>query len=72
MKTDLDALMQSRHLDALLVLGSGQHNPPMVYLTGGAHFSQAVLVKKRGADSVLFCRSMERDEAAKTDRKSVV
>ncbi len=66
MKTDLDALMQSRQMDALLVLGSGQHNPPMVYLTGGAHFSQAFLVKKRGADSVLFCRSMERDEAAKT------
>lgn len=66
MKTDLDALMQSRQLDALLILGSGQHNPPMVYLTGGAHFSQAVLVKKQGADPVLFCRSMERDEAAKS------
>ncbi len=66
MKTELDSLMQSRQLDAVLVLGSGQHNPPMVYLTGGAHFSQALLVKKRGSDPVLFCRSMERDEAAKS------
>lgn len=66
MKTDLDALMQTRQLDTLLVLGPGQHNPPMVYLTGGGHFSQAVLVKKRGHQAVLFCRSMERDEAAKT------
>jgi Xaa-Pro aminopeptidase len=66
MKTDLDALMQTRQFDALLVLGSGQHNPPMVYLTGGAHFSKAVLVKKRGREAVLFCYAMERDEAAKS------
>lgn len=66
MKNEIDSLMQSRQLDALLVLGSGQHNPPMVYLTGGAHFSQAVLVKKRGSAPLLYCRSMERDEAAKS------
>lgn len=66
MKTDIDSLMQTRQIDALLVLGSGQHNPPMVYLTGGAHFSDAVLVKKLGAEPILFCRSMERDEAAKS------
>ena len=53
-------------MDALLVLGSGQHNPPMVYLTGGAHFSKAVLVKKRGHEAILFCHPMERDEAAKS------
>jgi len=29
MKSDLDALMQARNLDALLVLGSAEHNPPM-------------------------------------------
>jgi Xaa-Pro aminopeptidase len=66
MKSDLDALMHSENLDALLVIGSGQHNPAMVYLTGGAHLTDAVLIKKRDFEPVLFSRSMERDEAAKT------
>jgi Xaa-Pro aminopeptidase len=65
MKTDLDTLMNSQNLDALLVTGSGQHNPAMVYLTGGGHMT-AELIKKRGADPVLFCNPMERDEAART------
>ncbi len=29
MKSDLDALMQSKNLDALLVVGNATHNPPM-------------------------------------------
>jgi len=66
MKSDLDSLMQDRNLDALLVLGPGQHNPAMVYLTGGAHLTDAYLIKKRGGDPVLFHRSMERDEASRT------
>lgn len=65
MKTDLDALMQSYAFDGLLVVGSGDHNPAMMYLTGGGHFT-GELIQKRGAAPVLFCRSMERDEAAKT------
>ena len=64
MKTDLDALMQSRNIDALLVSGPGQHNPAMVYLNGGAHLTDAYLVKKRGTGAILFHRSMECDEAA--------
>jgi Xaa-Pro aminopeptidase len=66
MKSDLDALMQANHLDALLVLGSAENNPPMYYLTGGGHISGATLIKKRGEGAVLFCNDMERDEAAKT------
>lgn len=66
MKTDIDALMSQRNLDALLVLGPGDHNPPMVYLTGGAHLTDAYLVKKRGAAPVLCHYPMERDEAART------
>jgi Xaa-Pro aminopeptidase len=68
MKSDLDALMQARDLDALLVVGPGRHNPAMVYLTGGqgAHLTDAILVKKRGEPPVLFHRTMERDEAART------
>jgi len=66
MKSDIDALMQARNLDALLVLGNAEHNPPMYYLTGGGHISNAVLVKKRGEAPLLFCNDMERGEAAKT------
>ncbi len=66
MKTDLDNLMQAHNLDALLVIGRGQHNPPMVYLTGGGHLTNADLLKKRGEAPILFHYPMERDEAAKT------
>ncbi|MBV6394861.1 MAG: putative peptidase [Anaerolineales bacterium] len=66
MKSDIDALMQARNLDALLVLGSAEHNPSMYYFTGGGHVSGAVLIKKRGAAPILFCNDMEREEAAKT------
>ena len=64
MKTELDALMSASDLDAILVLGAGQHNPAMVYLTGGAHLTSAYLVKKRGEPGLLYCGAMERDEAA--------
>jgi Xaa-Pro aminopeptidase len=66
MKSDLDTLMHARKLDALVVLGAAEHNPPMYYLTGGGHISSAVLVKKAGEAPVLFYNDMERDEAAKT------
>lgn len=66
MKSDLDRLMEETDLDAILVTGPGQHNPPMVYLTGGAHLTQADLIKRRGAQPLLFHTSMERDEAAGT------
>ncbi len=66
MKSDLDAIMQANDIDVLLAIGPGQHNPSMVYLTGGAHLTGADLIKKRGEPAVLFHGSMERDEAAKT------
>lgn len=65
MKSDLDSLMQAKNLDAILVTGSAQNNPFMVYLTGGGHMT-GDLIKKRGAPAILFCNSMERDEAART------
>jgi Xaa-Pro aminopeptidase len=70
MKTDLDALMEAQQLDALLVTGPGQHNPAMVYLTGGGHLTGADLIKPRGGEIVLFYNPMERDEAAKTGLKT--
>jgi Xaa-Pro aminopeptidase len=66
MKTDLDELMRTNDIDALLVTGPGQHNPALVYLTGGGHMIQADLIKKRGHPGILFHNSMERDEAAKS------
>jgi len=71
MKSDLDALMKDKNLDAILVLGDAEHNPPMTYLVGGGHVSDAVLLKKRNEEPVLFCNAMERDEAAKSGLKIV-
>jgi len=71
MKSDLDLLMQEHNMDALLVVGPGQHNPAMVYLTGGAHLTSAFLIKKRGSPPVLFYNSMERDEAAKSGFRTI-
>ena len=66
MKSDLNTLMQARKLDAILVLGSAEHNPPMTFLVGGGHVSHAVLIKKLREEPVLFCNAMEREEAAKS------
>jgi Xaa-Pro aminopeptidase len=71
MKSDLDALMKDKNLDAILVLGDAEHNPPMTYLVGGGHVSHAVLIKKRNEEPVLFCNAKERDEAAKSGLKIV-
>jgi Xaa-Pro aminopeptidase len=67
MKSDLDALIKKASLDAILVLGNAEHNPPMYYFTGGGHVSNAALFKKPGKDPVLYCNAMEREEAAKSD-----
>jgi Xaa-Pro aminopeptidase len=66
MKSDLDRLMADADLEALLVSGSAAGNPPMMYFTGRAHLTYADLLKKRGAEPVLFHRPMERDEATRT------
>jgi Xaa-Pro aminopeptidase len=71
MKSDLDSLMQGRNLDALLVFGDAEHNPPMYYFVGGGHVSNALLIKKAGKEPVLFYNDMERDEAAKSGLKTV-
>ncbi len=66
MKNDLDSLMQANDLEAILITGPAQHNPAMVYMTGGGHVSNADLIKKRGKVPTLFYNPMERDEAAKS------
>jgi Xaa-Pro aminopeptidase len=71
MKSDLDALMKARDLDAILIFGDAEHNPSMYYLVGGGHVSDALLIKKLGKEPVLFYNDMERDEAAKSGLKTV-
>ena len=71
MKSELDALMQTRNLDAIIVFGNAEHNPPMTYLTGGGHVSHATLIKRRGELAVFFFGDMERDEAAKSGLKLI-
>jgi len=70
MKTDLDSLMYANNLDAILITGPGQHNPAMVYITGGGHITDANLIKKRGEGAVLFHYPMERDEATRSGLKT--
>lgn len=71
MKSELDALMQARNMDAFIVFGHAENNPPMTYLTGGGHVSHATVIKKRGEEPVYFFADMERDEAAKSGLKLV-
>lgn len=71
MKSDLDNLMLGKNLDAIMILGNAEHNPPMYYLTGGGHVSNALLLKKRGGQAVIYCNAMEREEAAKSGLKVV-
>jgi Xaa-Pro aminopeptidase len=66
MKSDIDVMMKTRNLDAIIVFGNAEHNPPMTYLTGGGHVSHATLIKKRDEKAILFFGDMERDEAAKS------
>jgi len=66
MKNDLDTMMIQQGLAGILVLGNGFHNPPMVYLTGGGHFSAAILAKKAGAAPLMCVNPMEREEADKS------
>jgi len=71
MKSDIDSIMQAKNLEALIIFGHGEHNPPMYYFTGGGHIMHATLIKKRGEEPVLFHGDMERDEAAKTGLKCI-
>ena len=70
MKSDLDQLMETQDLDAILITGPAQHNPPMAYLAGTGHLTSADLIKKRGSAPILFYNPMERDEAAKSGLKT--
>ena len=65
MKNQLDQLMQEMNLDVILVQGAAMHNPSMTYFLGPVHMGAGDLIKKRGEEAVIFCNTMEREEAAK-------
>jgi Xaa-Pro aminopeptidase len=71
MKSDLDALMKARNLDAIMVLGSAEQNPPMYYFIGDGHVRNAVLIKRRDHPAVLYVQAMEREEAQKSGLKVI-
>jgi len=71
MKSDIDALMQEKNLDAVMIVGHAEHNSYMYYFVGGGHVSHAALIKKRGEEPVLFCSDMERGEAARSGLKII-
>jgi Xaa-Pro aminopeptidase len=66
MKTEIDSLMKTNQIAALLITGAADHNPAMVYFTGLAHVSHGDLIKKPGEKGILFHGTFERDEAAKS------
>jgi Xaa-Pro aminopeptidase len=66
MKNQLESLMRSNDISAILITGAADHNPAMTYFTGHVHVSNGELVLRPGQKPVLFYDAMERDEAAKT------
>ena len=71
MKSDLDHLLRENQVDALWITGPAQHNPSMVYLTGGGHMTQADVFKKVDQPAILCHAPMERDEAHRTGLRTI-
>ncbi len=66
MKRDLDELMRARKLAALVVTGGEGDNPPLYYLTNGAHVTGGYAIKPLDGDILLVVSPMEIEEAAKS------
>jgi hypothetical protein len=66
MKSDLDKLMEARGLDAIFVAGGEGYSEVRDYLSNGAHITGGFIVKKRGAEPMLFVSGMETEEAKKS------
>ncbi len=66
MRSDIDRLMATRQLDALVIAGDHDFNPPRHYLTDGAHVTGGLVVKKRDEAPFMVVNAMEVEEAAKS------
>ncbi|NQS90837.1 MAG: aminopeptidase P family protein [Chloroflexi bacterium] len=71
MKSDLHQIMARENIDVLWILGAATHNPAMTYFTGNVHVGYADLILKRGGEPVIFCNSMEREEAASSGLETI-
>ena len=65
MKSDIDALMKARNLDAIFIAGGEGENPLRYYMTNGAHISGGYVIQKYGAKPLLIINPMEIEEAKK-------
>lgn len=66
MKSDLDALMQKRELDAIFITGGEGYSVVRDYMSNGADITGGHIVKKLGEDPILFVSGMETEEAKKS------
>jgi Xaa-Pro aminopeptidase len=71
MKRDIDRLMKERGIDVVIVSGAVKGNANMYYMVNGAAISHAIVIKKADGEPVLFCGTMEREEAAASGLKTV-
>ncbi len=63
MKADLDHLMASRSLQAIVVVGDELYSAERDYLTNGARVTGGLVIKQRGAAPVMVVNPMEIEEA---------
>jgi Xaa-Pro aminopeptidase len=66
MKSDIDALMKKRGLNAIFVTGGEGQNMLRYYMTNGAQISGGYVIQKYGAKPLLIINPMEAEEAKKT------
>ena len=59
MQRDLDTLMATRDLDAIVVSGKVAGNSPLIYMLNGARMTQGLLIKKRGETSRLIASPID-------------
>lgn len=71
MKQDLDRLMKERNLDAIVVMGRLNGNPPLYYMANGAKVIRARVIKKLGEPAILICAPIDREEAAASGLKVI-
>jgi Xaa-Pro aminopeptidase len=71
MKQDLDLLMKERLLDAIVVTGKMNGNPPLYYAANGARVIRAHVIKKLGEEPVLISSAIDREEAAASGLKVI-
>ena len=64
MKQDLERLMEERGLNALVVAGKMNGNPPLYYMANGAKVISGHVIKKRGEAPVILSSSIDREVAA--------